>query len=187
VTSRPAVLAEIRHLVRRMAEENPTWGYARIQGALKNVGHRLGQRLHGSCEHRRSCRYQSVRRPGRRSGKRTGVRSPVRISSRPKSGRGGAWSRSTRSVVIELATRRVEILGSIPHPDEAFMRQVARTMTVTDGTVYRVLICDGMRSRVSCSAHGCRTAACVSSRRRIAHRMRTPTRDASCARSKKNV
>ena len=38
-----AVLAEIRHLVRRMAEENPSWGYTRIQGALKNVGHRVGR------------------------------------------------------------------------------------------------------------------------------------------------
>ena len=33
-SSRRAVLAEIRGLVRRMAEENPTWGYTRIQGAL---------------------------------------------------------------------------------------------------------------------------------------------------------
>jgi len=37
------VLAEIRHLVVRMAEDNPTWGYTRIQGALKNVGHRVGR------------------------------------------------------------------------------------------------------------------------------------------------
>src|SRR6202158_1325290 len=25
------------------AEENPTWGYTRIKGALKNVGHRVGR------------------------------------------------------------------------------------------------------------------------------------------------
>ena len=37
------VLAEIRRLVVRMAEDNPTWGYTRIQGALKNVGHRVGR------------------------------------------------------------------------------------------------------------------------------------------------
>src|SRR5688572_4916632 len=36
--SRGGVLSEIRRLTVRMAEENPTWGYTRIQGALKNVG-----------------------------------------------------------------------------------------------------------------------------------------------------
>src|SRR5258705_12353412 len=40
---RPAVLAEIRRLVVRMATENPRWGYTRIQGALKNVGHRVAR------------------------------------------------------------------------------------------------------------------------------------------------
>jgi hypothetical protein len=27
----------------RMAEENPTWGYTRIRGALKNLGHQVGR------------------------------------------------------------------------------------------------------------------------------------------------
>ncbi len=45
-------------------------------------------------------------------------------------------------LVIELASRRVQILGSTPHPDEAFMRQVARTLTPAGGQVYAVLICD---------------------------------------------
>jgi hypothetical protein len=42
-TSRGDILAEIRQLVLRMAEENPTWGYTRIQGALKNLGHQVGR------------------------------------------------------------------------------------------------------------------------------------------------
>ena len=37
------MLLEIRRLVVRMAEENPTWGYTRIQGALKNIGHQVGR------------------------------------------------------------------------------------------------------------------------------------------------
>ena len=40
---RRGIFLEIRRLVERMAEENPTWGYARIQGALKNVGQRMGR------------------------------------------------------------------------------------------------------------------------------------------------
>jgi LUD domain len=36
---RPGVLPEIRRVVVRMATENPSWGYTRIQGALKNLGH----------------------------------------------------------------------------------------------------------------------------------------------------
>ena len=43
-TRRSGVLAEIRQLVLRMAEENPTWGYTRIQGALENLGHQVGDR-----------------------------------------------------------------------------------------------------------------------------------------------
>jgi putative transposase len=38
---RPRVAEEIEQLVVRMAEENPTWGYRRIQGALANLGRRI--------------------------------------------------------------------------------------------------------------------------------------------------
>jgi len=42
-TRRRGVLAEIRRLVVRIANENPTSGYTRIQGALKNLGHHVGR------------------------------------------------------------------------------------------------------------------------------------------------
>jgi hypothetical protein len=36
---RPGVMKEISTLIVRMATENSGWGYTRIQGALKNLGH----------------------------------------------------------------------------------------------------------------------------------------------------
>ena len=38
---RPRVAEKVEQLVVRMAEENPTWGYRRIQGALANLGHHI--------------------------------------------------------------------------------------------------------------------------------------------------
>jgi hypothetical protein len=40
---RPRKSAEIESLVVRMAKENRTWGYRRIQGALANTGHEVGR------------------------------------------------------------------------------------------------------------------------------------------------
>ena len=47
--------------------------------------------------------------------------------------------------VIDLASRRVQILGSTPHPDALFMQQVARGLVFADeGALvhHRILICD---------------------------------------------
>jgi putative transposase len=47
--------------------------------------------------------------------------------------------------VIDLASRRVHIVGSTPSPNDLFMRQVSRTLTAADEGVligHRVLICD---------------------------------------------
>jgi putative transposase len=47
--------------------------------------------------------------------------------------------------VLDLASRRVQIVGSTPHPDERFLPQVVRMMTVADEGLlvqHRVLFCD---------------------------------------------
>ena len=40
---RPGVMQALSDLIVRMAQENPRWGYTRIQGALANLSHRLGR------------------------------------------------------------------------------------------------------------------------------------------------
>ena len=188
-TSRRGVLAEIRQLVRRMAEENPTWGYTRIQGALKNVGHRVGRstiarilRAHGIPPvPERPTSWQTFLRA--HWGEIAGADF---FTTEVWTWRGLVTFYTV--FVIELASRRVQILGSTPHPDEAFMRQVARTLTRADGqSVWRADLRPGREVERAGPARGCRRAGSVSSRHRIARRMRTLTLNASCAQSKRNV
>src|SRR6516165_4336358 len=45
---RPRIAEEIERLVVRMAKENPSWGYDRIVGALRNLGHQLSHQTVGN-------------------------------------------------------------------------------------------------------------------------------------------
>jgi transposase InsO family protein len=126
-----------------MAEDNPTWGYTRIQGALKNVRHRVGRSTIARILKARG--LPPV--PERPTSWRTFLRAHQDAIAGADFFTTEVWTwRGLVTVytvfVIHLASRRVQILGSTPHPDEAFMRQVGRTLTMADGETCRVLICD---------------------------------------------
>src|SRR5262249_42574355 len=44
LAGRPTTRAEIRRLIRQMAQENPTWGAPRIHGELLKLGYVIGER-----------------------------------------------------------------------------------------------------------------------------------------------
>ena len=44
--------------------------------------------------------------------------------------------------VIDLVSRRGRIPGTTQHPEEVFMRQIVRTLTMADAEPRGVLICD---------------------------------------------
>jgi transposase InsO family protein len=140
------VLAEIRRLVIQMAKENPTWGYTRIQGALKNVGHRVGRstiarilKAHG---------LPPV--PDRPTSWQTFLRAHWGAIAGADFFTTEVWTwrglvTYYTVFVIDLASRRVQILGSTPHPNDLFMQQVGRTLTAAEVGLlrgHRVLICD---------------------------------------------
>ena len=45
---RPQVNAELESLIVKFAEENPSWGYDRIEGALSNLGYRVSDQTVGN-------------------------------------------------------------------------------------------------------------------------------------------
>jgi transposase InsO family protein len=142
---RRAVLVEIRRLVVRMAEENPTWGYTRIQGALRNVGHRVGR----STIARILKGHGLAPVPERPTSWQTFLRAHWGMIAGADLFTTEVWTwrglvTYYTVFVIDLASRRVQIVGSTPHPDDLFMRQAARRLTTTDGLLCDrpLLICD---------------------------------------------
>jgi putative transposase len=143
---RPNVLPEIRHLVVWMATENPSWGYTRLQGALKNLGHRVARSTIATI-----LKQHGIPPSGERP---TSWQTFLRVHW----GALMAADFFTTEVwtirglityytvfVIELHSRRVHIVGSTPNPDEAFMLQIARQFPdAMDGVLeeQRFLMCD---------------------------------------------
>jgi putative transposase len=136
-SGRSGVFAEIRRLVVRMAEENPTWGYTRIRGALKTIARLL--KAHG---------LSPV--PDRPTSWQTFLRAHWGAIAGADFFTTEVWTwrglvTYYTVFVMDLASRRVQIVGSTPHPDDLFMHQVARTLTAADdgGLIrHRLLICD---------------------------------------------
>ena len=140
------VLFEIRHLVVRIATENPTWGYTRIQGALENVGHRVGR--------------STIRRILKAAGLPPAPQRPTSWQTFLRAHWGaiaGADFFTTEvwtwrglvtyytAFAIDVASRRVQILGSTLHPEAVFMQQIVWTLTMAEaGTVPapNILVCD---------------------------------------------
>jgi transposase InsO family protein len=145
-SSRRGVLAEIRRLVVRMAVENPTWGYTRIQGALKNVGHRVGRSTIA-----RTLKAVGVPPvPERPTSWQTFLRAHWGAIAGADFFTTEVWTwrglvTYYTVFVIDLASRRVQIVGSTPYPNDLFMRHIGRTLTAADvGQLrdHRILICD---------------------------------------------
>ena len=143
---RPRIMKTIVALIVRMATENPTWGYSRIQGALKNLDHRVARTTIA-----RVLKAQGIPPvPDRPTSWRTFLRANWGKIAAADFFTTEVWT--ARGLVtyytlfvLDLCTRRVHVAGSTPHPDETFMSQAARRLTdAVDGLLvgYRVLICD---------------------------------------------
>jgi putative transposase len=130
---RPRVCEEIEQLVIRMAEENPTWGYRRIQGALANLGHHIDKITVRNILRRHHIDPAPKRREGGMSWTQfIKMHWEVLAATDFFSVEVATWHGLVTYdvlVVMELNTRRVEIAGITPHPGAAFLQQCARQLT----------------------------------------------------------
>ena len=132
---RPRVGADIEELVVRLAKENKSWGYDRIAGALANLGHEVSDQTVGNILKR-----QGIPRAPERKKTTTWtefIRSHMNVLAATDFFTAEVWTHGgfvTYYVLffIHLATRRVYIAGITPHPNEPWMTQVARNVTMAD-------------------------------------------------------
>lgn len=140
---RPPVSAECRQLILRLATENPRWGYQRIRGELLKLGHTVSAttirailKRHGVGPHRR----------------RTGPswREFLKAHAKTLLASDFFTVETVRLKVvyvlffIELASRRVFVVGATEHPTTAWVTQQARNLfwEMDEGFHPRLLIHD---------------------------------------------
>ena len=145
-TRRKGVMAEIRTLVVRFANENPSWGYSRIQGAIGNLGHQVGRTTVSRILKREGIKPA----PDRPSSWSTFIKATWGECAAADFFTTEVWTARGLTTfhtlfVIDLATRRVCIAGTTRTPNEAFMAQVGRNLTdAVDGflVAHRKLLVD---------------------------------------------
>jgi transposase InsO family protein len=132
VPGRPKTRRRIASLAVRMARENVSWGYTRIEGALRNLGHVVSRSTV-----RRMLKDHGIDPANRRRKHipwKTFLQAHWGVMTAADFLTVEVWTARglTRYLVlfvIDLATRRVEMAGIAPQPDGEWMTQVARNLT----------------------------------------------------------
>jgi putative transposase len=133
---RPKTAKEVEELVLRMAKQNPTWGYDRIQGALANLGHEISDTTVGNILKAHGIEPAPERK--KKTTWATFIKSHWDVLAAVDFTTIEVWT--TRGLVtfyllfvMELATRRVQFAGCTCNPDGPWMKVVAKELTAYDG------------------------------------------------------
>src|SRR5215471_14661352 len=130
---RPPVAEEIEPLTVQMANENPTWGDRRIQGALANLGYTIDKLTVRNILRRRHLEPALQRRKAGMSWAQfLKLHWEVLAATDFFTVEVATWHGVVTYdvlIVMELATRRAQVAGITPHPTAAFIQQCARQLT----------------------------------------------------------
>ena len=125
-------MREISALTMRMAQDNPRWGYTRIQGALANLKHSVGRGTIANVLKRNGIEPAPQR--GQRTPWSTFLKAHWKVLAAGDFLTVEVWTGRGLVThyllfVISLADRVVKIAGITTQPDESWMRQIARNVT----------------------------------------------------------
>ena len=128
---RPGIMHEISALIVRMAQENPGWGYTRIQGALANLKHKVGRGTVANVLKRSGIEPAPER--SKRTTWSTFLKAHWKVLAASDFFSVEVWT--ARGLVtyyvlfvISIADRVVDIAGITTQPDERWMLQVGRNL-----------------------------------------------------------
>ena len=128
----PRKTGETEALVVRLANENRSWGYRRIQGALANVGHAIGVGTIADILARHGIEPAPER--ARKTTWKEFLEQHLDLIAAADFFTIEAWTRRglqrfTVLFLIELSTRKVEIAGIASTANGLWMEQIGRNLT----------------------------------------------------------
>lgn len=129
---RPRIRQVVVDLILRFAEENPTWGYDRIQGALANVGYHVSDQTVGNVLKEHGIEPAPDRK--RQTTWKTFIKSHWDVLAAIDFTTMEVWTKGGLVTyyllfVMEVATRRVHLAACTPTLGDDFMKQIARNLT----------------------------------------------------------
>jgi putative transposase len=132
---RPRIDAELEALIVRMAQENRSWGYDRIVGALKHLGYTISDQTVGNILKRHGILPAPERK--KTTTWKEFIRTHMDVLVATDFFTAEVWTTAglvTYYVLffIHLASRKVHVAGMTPHPDERWMVQIARNVTMEE-------------------------------------------------------
>jgi hypothetical protein len=132
---RPQINKELEDLVVRMAQENRSWGYDRIAGALQHLGYTISDQTVGNILKRHGMLPAPERK--KTTTWKEFIHTHMEILVATDFFPTEVWTTAglvTYYVLffVHLASRKVHVAGMTPHPNQAWMMQVARNVTMAD-------------------------------------------------------
>src|SRR6266545_5626019 len=132
---RPKIDQELEALIVRMAQDNRSWGYDRIVGALANLGYTVSDQTVGNVLKRHGLPPAPERETT--TTWKEFIRTPMDVLVATDFFTAEVWTKAglvTHYVLffIHLSSRKVHVVGMTPYPDERWMTQVARNVTMDE-------------------------------------------------------